>query len=273
MAKKPWSFSPTFSTEVVENMWKEGTVELKLLQRLLEESSSLNIEQSRLARIAIYENEFSAPRTIDISANDQLELIDLLGTQVYQLAKEKGSIIPYTVIKEVVENLLHARCQGVVVTILDGGQVIRVADQGPGIPDKEKAFQPGFTTATPEMRRYIRGVGSGLPLIKQLLTSLGGQIFIEDNLKRGTVVTLFAPRDKRGSNGVEKGLSLRQKKILFLLAEVGPSGPSRLAQELNASLSTIYRDLKCLEKEGLIVIDENGKRNLSDIGIEFLDQI
>jgi uncharacterized membrane protein len=256
----------------VEKLWKKESSKLSLLQRIIEEGSS-RTNQNKVVRIAVYEGEVSAPKTIDISANDEIELLDLLGTQVYQIAREKGSLIPYTAIKEVVENLLHAYCKGVVVSILDDGQVIRVADQGPGIADKEKAFQPGFTTATPEMRRYIRGVGSGLPLVKQILSSVEGQIFIEDNLERGTVVTLFAPKGSKAESGKKEIIPVKQKKVLFLLAELGPCGPSKLAHELNLSLSTIYRNLKSLEKKGYVEIGVDGKRTLTERGIEILDKL
>ena len=41
-----------------------------------------------------------------------------------------------------------------------------VADQGPGIPDIEQAMQPGWTTATPEVREMGFGAGLGLPNIR-----------------------------------------------------------------------------------------------------------
>ena len=63
--------------------------------------------------------------------------------------------MPYTVINELIENLIHAFFRDVVVTILDGGRVIRISDHGPGIPDKDRAFLPGFTTATADQRRFI----------------------------------------------------------------------------------------------------------------------
>ena len=62
------------------------------------------------------------------------------------------------------------------VTILDGCATVRFADQGPGIPDKEKVFQPGFSTATAGMKQVIRGVGSGLPIVRETLTFAGGTI-------------------------------------------------------------------------------------------------
>jgi serine/threonine-protein kinase RsbT len=41
-----------------------------------------------------------------------------------------------------------------------------VADRGPGIPDIKQAMQPGWTTATPEVREMGFGAGLGLPNIR-----------------------------------------------------------------------------------------------------------
>ncbi|MGQ9533631.1 MAG: ATP-binding protein [bacterium] len=45
--------------------------------------------------------------------------------------------------------------------------IIKVEDQGPGIPDIDLAMQPGYSTATPEMREMGFGAGMGLPNIKK----------------------------------------------------------------------------------------------------------
>ena len=44
---------------------------------------------------------------------------------------------------------------------------IVVEDRGPGIPDIELAMQPGWSTATAEMRQMGFGAGLGLPNIKK----------------------------------------------------------------------------------------------------------
>ena len=44
------------------------------------------------------------------------------------------------VIREIVENFIHAHFVEPIISILDGGNTIRFADQGPGIEDKERAF-------------------------------------------------------------------------------------------------------------------------------------
>lgn len=42
-----------------------------------------------------------------------------------------------------------------------------VMDKGPGIPDIDQAMQPGWTTATPEVREMGFGAGLGLPNIRE----------------------------------------------------------------------------------------------------------
>ena len=44
---------------------------------------------------------------------------------------------------------------------------IDVKDSGPGIADVEKAMQPGFSTASDQIRELGFGAGMGLPNIKK----------------------------------------------------------------------------------------------------------
>ena len=141
------------------------------------------------ARIAIYDDLKSIPRIVDINPQDVASFIEELSLAVYTEAKRFGGTIPYTVIREVSENFIHANFEEIIVSIFDDGNTIRFSDQGPGIQDKEKAQQPGFSSATQEMKQYIRGVGSGLPYVKEYLNP-SGTILIEDNIDHGTVVTL-----------------------------------------------------------------------------------
>ena len=58
--------------------------------------------------------------------------------------KEQGGSISVMVIREIVENFIHAHFMEPIISILDGGNTIRFADQGPGIEDKELAFEFGI---------------------------------------------------------------------------------------------------------------------------------
>lgn len=144
------------------------------------------------ARLAIYRGSDSLPQVMVLAADDCLSLIDSLCKRTVHAAQERGGVIPLLALREIVENLLHASFRDVVVSVLADGSVL-VSDHGPGIPDKTRAMRPGFTTATASMRRYIRGVGSGLIVAQEAIVAIGGTLLIEDNLGGGTVVSLLAP--------------------------------------------------------------------------------
>lgn len=165
----------------------------------LNESHDFNQVDST-ARIAVYDNLLSAPHVTEVEPAPTGEFIEKLSTSVYEQAKEAGGTIPYTVIREVAENFIHAQFKEATVSILDNGNTIRFSDQGPGIPYKDKAQLPGFTSATEAMKPYIRGVGSGLPIVKEYLDYSGGEITIEDNLGAGSVVTISAEAEEDDSD-------------------------------------------------------------------------
>lgn len=258
------------------------------------------------ARVAIYDGPGAAPRVEEVGSRSVDEYIEQLSARVYELAREQGGAIPYTVIREVSENFIHADFAEPVVSILDSGNTVRFADQGPGIPDKDRAVLPGFTTATSRAKRYIRGVGSGLPLVRDYLSVSGGALQIEDNLGCGAVVTV------RGGGATECGesdepagppesparptgsidgtpfigslledagapvarprLSTRQKQVLALVMESGSAGPSLVSRELDVAISTAYRDLASLEDMDLIAAD-GGKRCVTQEGIAYLKEL
>lgn len=141
-------------------------------------------------RIAIYDDMLSTPRVIVIEPKPVRTYLEEITNTVYRSMKEQGGTISLMVIREIVENFIHAHFVEPIISILDGGNTIRFADQGPGIEDKERAFEFGVTSANREQKRYIRGTGAGFPMVQQYLENAGGAISIEDNLNKGTVVTV-----------------------------------------------------------------------------------
>lgn len=229
-------------------------------------------------RVAIYDSMLAPPQVVELVGESFEDLINIVSAKCYGFVQERGGSLPFTIMKEVAENLVHAYFKEVVVSILDSGSVVRFSDQGPGIPDKEKAFEPGFSTATRDMKKIIKGVGCGLPVIRESLVLMGGKVSIEDNIGGGTVVTLELKQESKPAplavaEAMSFALSERQKKVLFLVTELGAVGPSQIADELGASLSSAYRDLICLEKLKLIESCAQGKRRLTSEGIRYLDTI
>ncbi|HSB18363.1 MAG TPA: ATP-binding protein, partial [Bryobacteraceae bacterium] len=240
-------------------------------------------------RLAVYDSPLVAPRVISLHGEEFHAFVGDLAARTYEHSRERGGRIPFIVIREIVENLIHAYFEGAVISIFDDGNTIRISDQGPGIADPAKAIQPGFTTATAEMRSFIKGVGSGLPVAREQLAFLGGAISIDSNLSRGTVVTLsltrtVTPSRPTGAAAVDPpitppvdrrppDLTARQKKVLLLIAELGSAGPSAVAKELAVSQSTAYRELQMLADLHLIQSRHAGKRTLTENGIAALGTV
>lgn len=68
-------------------------------------------------------------------------------------------------------------------------------------------------------------------------------------------------------------ISERQQKVLVTVLECGEVGPSTVAERLEISVSTAYRDLSVLEEHGLVVTGESGKRLISPLGRDLVEAI
>jgi DNA-binding transcriptional ArsR family regulator len=83
-----------------------------------------------------------------------------------------------------------------------------------------------------------------------------------------------APPQRRYPDGVPRmNISERQQKALITVLECGEVGPSTVADRLEISVSTAYRDLSVLEEHGLVMADESGKRLISPLGRDLVEAI
>ncbi|MBQ6383622.1 MAG: hypothetical protein IJJ42_08495 [Clostridia bacterium] len=75
--------------------------------------------------------------------------------------------------------------------------LVRVADEGPGIPDdrKPRIFDLFYTGGKPSGDSR-RGLGLGLALCQSIMKAHHGTITVRDNIPRGTVFELVFPRDE-----------------------------------------------------------------------------
>jgi two-component system NtrC family sensor kinase len=67
-----------------------------------------------------------------------------------------------------------------------GGVVIRVEDDGPGVEDVERIFEPHYTTK-------VKGTGLGLAIARQIVEEHGGRIRAESTPGAGMSVRIFLP--------------------------------------------------------------------------------
>jgi PAS domain S-box-containing protein len=82
----------------------------------------------------------------------------------------------------------------------EGGVVIRVDDNGPGLEDVERIFEPHYTTK-------VKGTGLGLAIARQIVAEHGGRIHAESTPGRGTSVQIHlpeAPRDRSLESGARR---------------------------------------------------------------------
>jgi anti-sigma regulatory factor (Ser/Thr protein kinase) len=230
-----------------------------------------------MPRLAVYEVDALPPKLFVLEALQPTDAIQQLTERIATTVMQQGGRVPVEAVREIVANLVHAGFADVVVTIADSGNTVRIADRGPGISDKEKALRTGFTTAGPEAKRYIRGVGAGLSLARSWVQQLGGDLSLEDNLLGGTVVSLSVPSAPAGPEPTGTTLSApltpRQLQVLLLVVELGPIGPTHLAKELKISASTAYRELLALDIAGLATADKAGRRTVSERGLSYLEQV
>lgn len=174
-------------------------------------TGSDHLQSTYTTRISVYDDMLSTPRVIVVEQTDVRTYLEDVTNTVHRTMKEQGGHLSLMIIRELVENFIHAQFSEPVISILDNGDTIRFADQGPGIDDKERAFEFGVTSADRFKKRYIRGTGAGLPMVQQYVEAAGGAISVEDNLGAGTVVTVSVnpARVEEIERAISRGAAVR----------------------------------------------------------------
>jgi serine/threonine-protein kinase RsbT len=90
--------------------------------------------------------------------------------------------------------VMYAEKATVTFILADNEIAVEVIDQGPGIPNIELAMQPGYSTASDEMREMGFGYGLGLPNIKKNSDAF----VLESQVGKGTKVYSSIRLDSHG---------------------------------------------------------------------------
>ncbi len=242
-------------------------------------------------RVAVYPRT-GEPEVSEVSAASPRSASSKFSGLVMDKVKALGGRVPEESLRELVENLIHAEFRGVVISVLEDGNVVRISDKGPGVENKTRAFEFGFSGATPDALREIRGVGAGLGLARAAAEKVGGKVSLEDNIGGGTVATVAVVETAQVPDSANPAatppptsyrkypdavpnmnISERQQKVLITVLESGEVGPSTVADRLGISVSTAYRDLSVLEEHGLVTSAESGKRVITPLGRDLVEAI
>ena len=74
----------------------------------------------------------------------------------------------------------------VATAVAEGSVTVEVRDEGPGVEDVDRIFEPHYTTK-------VKGTGLGLAIARQIVAEHGGDIEAESQLGRGTCVRIRLP--------------------------------------------------------------------------------
>ena len=113
------------------------------------------------------------------------------------LVKIDARLIMQVVIN-LVENAIKYTQKGSEIVIAtrrtEKDAVVRIADNGPGIPDESKeAVFDMFYSGAKSISDSRRSLGLGLSLCKSIITAHGGEITVTDNVPKGAVFTFTLP--------------------------------------------------------------------------------
>lgn len=250
-------------------------------EKLISKSDDSSFDYSHVlnpARIAVYDDFKSPPRIVVIEPTNTDEFIEKLASTIYQLSKQMQGKIPYTVIREVSENFIHARFSEIVVSIYNQGNTLRFSDQGPGIVDKDKVTLPGYTSAIEPMKHYIRGVGSGLPTVKDYLEIFDGQITIDDNIGKGAIVTISldketSPTDELDIVATIQNLTGVERELMMLFRNNALLGITDIVKQTGKAQSSISYQLDKLVEAGLLEKTAAKKRKPTSAGSKVADYL
>ena len=99
-------------------------------------------------------------------------------------------------------NLVIFARSGEIIVKVDPNQIrIEVEDSGPGIPDIEKAMQPGYSTAPDWVRELGFGAGMGLNNIKKCVDEMN----VTSTVGKGTRVEMYVATKKESVSYEVKG--------------------------------------------------------------------
>lgn len=150
---------------------------------------------------AIDENDQGEPIDVVNVIHDRLDVLQhgyataVIDTDLPDEAWVSADPLLRSVVDHLLENAIVHNDQQPIITIAVTEHVetveIRIADNGPGIPEEETEVLTN-ETETP----LSHGGGLGLWLVKWFLESYDGELEFEDNQPRGTVVRVTLPRSQ-----------------------------------------------------------------------------
>ena len=174
--------------------WLTGMVE-NLLSASRMEDSSLNLNMTTeliddmIAEAVRHMGRRLEGYTVDVKKTDELLFVKADARLIVQ--------VMINLLDNAIKYAPAGSCIHIDIESTKENVQVRVADEGPGIPDdqKEHIFELFYTGGNPTGDSR-RGLGLGLALCQSIMKAHHGAIAARDNLPQGTVFELTFPKDE-----------------------------------------------------------------------------
>lgn len=214
------------SIQVLKDDFKEGATGKRLLKIISREVSRLDSLMNDFLTFAKPVQELQSPLDISDFIQGTIELVsknqEVPKTIVWKVDIAQNLIVTISPgeVSQILWNLLMNALQAIPSNgeiHVRAGQVrsesgaewveIRVGDNGPGIPmkDRTKIFQPFYTTKD-------QGTGLGLSIVQKIISDRGGKIRIDSPPGRGSEFIILFPSRR---SDIDKGWSFELKQRPF----------------------------------------------------------
>ena len=140
-----------------------------------------------------------------LAENTSVDLVFVEGANLPKLRTDEGKVSQ--ILRNFISNAIKFTPQGEIRIIAEQKEncvVFEVADTGIGIAPEnlETVFQEFSQIENPLQNRY-RGTGLGLPLCRQMASLLGGKVWVESELGRGSSFFAELPIVYKGEGNME----------------------------------------------------------------------
>jgi signal transduction histidine kinase len=189
------SFQRKFNPEDPEIHTKINEFSKTLIQQI-DTMSSIASAFSNFAKMPTqYKEKLNVVEVVkhalDIFSEDYIHYYPKKKNVFAKLDKTQLIRIVTNLVKNAIQALAELEIKKIEVTVneTDNEVIIKVADNGQGISeqDKAKVFEPKFTTKS-------SGMGLGLPMVKNIVDTYGGSITFTSKLNKGTVFEIILPK-------------------------------------------------------------------------------
>jgi PAS domain S-box-containing protein len=179
------------TTDLIEDLLNLGRLEVGVVDDMRELQLGDLVESSLDAH-----SSFTKQKEITVRYTPSKNIPTVMGsrTQLRQVADNLiGNAVKYTYPGGEIR---------VSLSFEDGQVILRVADNGPGIPANEhKSIFEKFYRAK-NVNEGVEGTGLGLAIVKTVVDNHGGRIWVESKPKQGSVFTVVLPVAEISDNEV-----------------------------------------------------------------------